>query len=72
MYIEKNFELNTIPETAKDIARNWISTIAKIKEVIPRLLLEASVLKLYYYFDPEKILFHLLRLASFSNSLGDT
>eukprot|EP00828_Plagiopyla_frontata_P009321 TRINITY_DN1479_c0_g1_i13.p1 TRINITY_DN1479_c0_g1~~TRINITY_DN1479_c0_g1_i13.p1 ORF type:complete len:644 (-),score=111.04 TRINITY_DN1479_c0_g1_i13:135-2066(-) len=68
---EQNFQPNTIPETAKEIARNWISTIAKIKEVIPRLLLESSVLKLYYYFDPEKIPVQLQRLATFTNSLGD-
>lgn len=38
-----------IPETTRETARNWFYKIAIIRELLPRILVEAAILKCYNF-----------------------
>lgn len=44
-----------IPEQAKEVGRNWLLKIGSIRELIPRLYIEATLLKVLYFTDSSKV-----------------
>jgi len=40
-----------IPESAAEICRNWLIKIGSIRELIPRIYIEAALLPIYYFID---------------------
>lgn len=40
-----------IPESAAEICRNWLIKIGSIRELIPRIYIEAALLPTYYFID---------------------
>lgn len=54
-----------IPESAQEICKNWINKISSIRELIPRLIIETTLLRLYFFIDngvnAQKVLKRLAR-----------
>lgn len=42
-----------IPETTRETTRNWFYKIAIIRELVPRILVEAAILKCYSFLSTE-------------------
>ena len=40
-----------IPESAQEICKNWINKISSIRELIPRVFVETTLLRLYFFID---------------------
>ena len=47
----KDLEGANIPESAQEICRNWINKISSIRELIPRIFIEATLIRLYFFLD---------------------
>lgn len=66
-----NFRPSQVPEAAKETTRNWFYKIASIRELLPRLYVEAALLKNYRYLDPKEISRALLRLKDQARGIAD-
>ena len=42
---------SNISEIASEIGRNWLIKIGSIRELIPRLYIEATLLKVHFFID---------------------
>ncbi|KRX02875.1 hypothetical protein PPERSA_04078 [Pseudocohnilembus persalinus] len=62
---------SNIPEQTKEVARNWIKKIGSIRELLPRMYIETTLLPLYYFFDPKAIKPIAARLVRMSRAIGD-
>ncbi|KAF6206084.1 hypothetical protein GE061_017309 [Apolygus lucorum] len=60
-----------VSESAKETCRNWFYKIASIRELIPRLYVEAAVLKSYNFLDDCEFSSALRRLVSMVRGIGD-
>lgn len=61
----KDLEGSNIPESAQEICRNWILKISSIRELIPRTIVETTLLRLNFFLDngvkAKKVLYRLSR-----------
>ena len=59
----KDLDGANIPESAEDICRNWILKISSIRELIPRTIIETTLLRLNFFLDngvkAKKVLYRL-------------
>lgn len=59
----KDLEGNNIPESAQEICRNWLLKISSIRELIPRTIVETTLLRLHFFLDggvkAKKVLYRL-------------
>ena len=61
----KDLEAANIPEGSQEICRNWLLKISSIRELIPRTIIETTLLRLYFVVDngvkAKKVLYRLSR-----------
>lgn len=62
---------SNISEIAQEIGRNWLIKIGSIRELLPRLYIEATLLKVYYFIDPSRIKVIFSRLVRSVRAIGD-
>jgi hypothetical protein len=44
-----------IPESCQEICKNWLRKVSSIRELVPRIYIEAALLPIYYFIDSSKI-----------------
>lgn len=47
----RDIEGANIPESAQEVCKNWINKISSIRELIPRVFVETTLLRLYFFVD---------------------
>ena len=60
-----------MPATAKETCRNWFFKIASIRELLPRIYVEASILKCVNFLSDETISKPINRLIGMTAGIGD-
>lgn len=62
---------HNIPDSAQTICRNWLLKIGAIRQLIPRSIIETTLLRLYFFIDNGKRVKHILyRLAKTNRCYG--
>lgn len=69
--LPENFTPDQVPESAKETCRNWFFKIASIRELIPRIFVEAAILKCYKFLQRNEHQEALMRLAHMMRGIGD-
>ncbi|KAI5736076.1 hypothetical protein M8J77_026343 [Diaphorina citri] len=69
--LPENFTSKMVPESAKETCRNWFFKIASIRELVPRILVEASLLKCYRFLTDGEAPQALSRLCRMVRGIGD-
>ncbi|XP_073982583.1 VPS35 endosomal protein-sorting factor-like isoform X2 [Rhodnius prolixus] len=62
---------NSVSESAKETCRNWFYKIASIRELIPRLYVEATALKSYSFLTNSEFVHVLKKLITMVRGIGD-
>ncbi|CAF0825690.1 unnamed protein product [Rotaria sp. Silwood1] len=60
-----------IPEPTRETARNWFYKIAIIRELLPRILIEAAILKCYNFLSTTHYRSALVQLVKMCRGIGD-
>lgn len=60
-----------IPESAKETCQNWMYKMASIRELLPRLYMEMSLLKCYVFLSKDEIRLAVARLTKMIRGLGN-
>lgn len=60
-----------VSESAKETCLNWFYKIASIRELLPRLYVEMSIIKCYNFIDSSAHKEALMRIAKMIRGIGD-
>ena len=60
-----------VPQSAKELCQNWFYKIYSIREMLPRLYVEASVLKCYQFLSSGEYKSALDRITKMIRGIGD-
>ncbi|CAF0759446.1 unnamed protein product [Adineta ricciae] len=63
--------IDLVPETTRETARNWFYKIAIIRELLPRILVEAAILKCYNFLSATHYQSTLVQLVKMCRGIGD-
>ncbi|XP_077482036.1 VPS35 endosomal protein-sorting factor-like isoform X2 [Stigmatopora argus] len=69
--LPESFTVDDVNDTAKETCLNWFFKIASIRELIPRLYVEASILKCNRFLNQGAIQETLPRLTAMVRGIGD-
>ncbi|KAK6625056.1 hypothetical protein RUM43_005347 [Polyplax serrata] len=69
--LPENFTPDMVCESAKETCRNWFYKIASIRELVPRLYCEMSILKSYSFLTSVEYSQALMRLTRMIRGIGD-
>ncbi|PAA56384.1 hypothetical protein BOX15_Mlig002332g1 [Macrostomum lignano] len=69
--LRPDFRSNSVPEGAKETAKNWFYKIASIRELLPRLYVEAALLPCYRFVDDRLIGPAIGRLGGMCRGIGN-
>lgn len=69
--LPENFSPDMVSESAKETCRNWFYKIASIRELVPRLYVEAAILKSYSFLTTSEFSQALMRLTRMTRGIGD-
>nr|XP_039249347.1 VPS35 endosomal protein-sorting factor-like [Styela clava] len=64
-------DLDKVSDNAKEICLNWMMKIASIRELLPRILIEASILPCYNFLKKDECNSALVRLTNMAKGVGN-
>ena len=69
--LKADFTVDDVPVSARETCRNWFYKVAQIIELLPRLLVEITLLKCYRFLTDTEYPQILARLGSIARGLGN-
>lgn len=69
--LPKDFKLSEVSEEARETCRNWFYKIASIRELLPRMFIEMSILECYRFLTEDSFQSVIDRLCSMMRGIGD-
>lgn len=60
-----------VPESAKETCQNWMYKMASIRELLPRLYMEMTLLKCYVFISKDEIRPAIARLTTMIRGIGN-
>lgn len=67
----EDFRSDQVPALAREICRNWFYKIACVREVVPRIFIEMSLIRCYKFLPDVDYTQVLTRLVSMMRGIGD-
>lgn len=67
----QDIDPNEVPEAAKETCQNWLFKMASIRELLPRLYMEMSLLKCYTFISKEDIKPAIARITLMIRGIGN-
>lgn len=67
----EDFKSDQVPALAREICRNWFYKIACVREVVPRIFIEMSLIRCYKFMPDVDYAQVLTRLVSMMRGIGD-